>query len=272
MRSVIIHSHLFKNAGSSFDWALQKNFGESFLDHRDDKNMMKGADYLEEFIGNNPDLNAISSHHVKFPLPEINDIQFLPVILLRHPIDRVGSVYSFEKQQVSDSLGAVAAKKMTFKEYVKWRLLPNIPIAIRNFQTSRCLDVPTTIKTMVTRPLREADFNNALQRINDLMLLGIVDLYDESMVLFEEALRPYFPQVDLSYKRQNVTSDRKKSMEDRVNAIYKELGLELANRLLVENCWDLKLYTEARTILVRRMEKMENFSDKLVEFRARCIS
>ena len=35
-RKVIIHKHLFKNAGTTFDWSLHKNFGNDFCDHRDD--------------------------------------------------------------------------------------------------------------------------------------------------------------------------------------------------------------------------------------------
>ena len=50
MRSVIIHNHLFKNAGSSFDWVLQKNFGDDFVDHREDQEMIEGAKYLGPFL------------------------------------------------------------------------------------------------------------------------------------------------------------------------------------------------------------------------------
>ena len=36
MRNVILHYHLFKNAGSTLDWSLQRQFGAGFVDHRDD--------------------------------------------------------------------------------------------------------------------------------------------------------------------------------------------------------------------------------------------
>ena len=35
-RHVLIHAHLFKNAGTTFDFSLQRSFGEQFVDHRDD--------------------------------------------------------------------------------------------------------------------------------------------------------------------------------------------------------------------------------------------
>ena len=36
-RVIMVHTHIFKNAGTSLDWVLQKNFGKNFLDHRKSK-------------------------------------------------------------------------------------------------------------------------------------------------------------------------------------------------------------------------------------------
>jgi len=32
-RTIILHFHIYKNAGKTFDWILEKNFGESFSLH-----------------------------------------------------------------------------------------------------------------------------------------------------------------------------------------------------------------------------------------------
>ena len=51
MRHVILHGHIFKNAGTSFDWSLERSFGEAFVDHREDKLMREGRDkHLEAFL------------------------------------------------------------------------------------------------------------------------------------------------------------------------------------------------------------------------------
>ena len=40
-KDVIVHIHIFKNAGSSFDSSLRENFGKNFVDHRDDADIVK---------------------------------------------------------------------------------------------------------------------------------------------------------------------------------------------------------------------------------------
>ena len=42
-RPVILHCHLFKNAGSTLDWSLQRQFGSTFIDHRDGDSMRFGG-------------------------------------------------------------------------------------------------------------------------------------------------------------------------------------------------------------------------------------
>ena len=44
-RPVILHCHLFKNAGSTLDWSLHKQFGSTFVDHRDGDSMRLGAGF-----------------------------------------------------------------------------------------------------------------------------------------------------------------------------------------------------------------------------------
>ena len=53
MRHIILHGHIFKNAGTTFDWSLQKNFGKNFLDHRKDLLMRReGRGHIEELLTN----------------------------------------------------------------------------------------------------------------------------------------------------------------------------------------------------------------------------
>ena len=136
MRLIIAHGHIFKNAGSTLDWSLQRSFGDGFLDHRDDKLMREhGTRHLGELVAEQTSLQAISSHHMAGTMPDLEGHQFAQVYLLRNPIQRVRSVYEFERQQRSDSLGARTAKSKTFREYVAWRMQANVPRTIRNYQT-----------------------------------------------------------------------------------------------------------------------------------------
>lgn len=264
-RKIIVHCHLFKNAGTTFDWSLARNFGEDFMDHRDSESMRRGAEYLGPLLEEYDNLRAISSHAIRFPLPELPDTRLFPAIILRHPIDRVSSVYSFErKQKKMQTPGAINAGRMSFPEYVMWRMDHTQSAGtIRNAQTRACLDKQKNV-------IFEADFHAAKKRIRNTDLLCVIDYYDQCMVLFEEALRPHFPHIDLSFVRKNVTRQRASRLEHRINHVNTELGLEIADTLSINNHWDLRLYREAEKIVQHRMATLPDFDRLLDDFRSRC--
>jgi len=262
-RVVIIHVHMFKNAGTTFDWSLNKNFGDSFIDHRDDAEMRKGAKYLGPFLEKNY-INAISSHHIKLPLPDSNKLTLLPVFILRNPIDRIGSVYAFEKKNKSNSLGAIMAKKMPFKDFVSWYMEMRNPASIRDFQTRYC-----TGNIGTNRPMNEKDYQYSLKQLHDTSLVGIVDLYDKSMVVFEQTLKSYFPSIDLSYIKQNINKRQQKTLEDRISDIKNDLGKELLPLVMENNKFDLMLYNEAKKLVISRASKISDFDNKLENLKKR---
>jgi len=264
-RTVIIHCHIFKNAGTTFEWSLERNFGQAFLVHRDDEKMKKGAEYLGPFLYENPNIKALSSHHIKFPLPEIPNTRLLPVFIIRHPIDRIGSIYLFESKKDTHAPKTMTAKNMSFQEYVLWRMNPTNEGLIRNFQTRYCLNEQADV-------INEEDYKIALKRISEIPLLGLVDYYDESMVLFEEALRPYYPDINLAYIRERVTIGGEKAVEQRVNSILKALTLEVMDILFANNHWDLMLYLETKSIIRERIANVPYFADKLNDFYQRCLA
>ena len=264
-RAVLVHCHLFKNAGTTLDWSLARSFGEGFVAHTDDAAMRSGPAYLAAYVKDHSRLQALSSHHVQFPMPAVDGIALWPLLLLRHPVDRVGSVYAFEARQVADTPGAVKAKEATFAEYVAWRMEPNVGATIRNVQVRYCCDrrVPTR------HALTEEDYE-AARRNTRQPLVGTVDRYDESMVLFEETLRPRFPEIDLAYVRQNVTQGRKKSLDERVQHVFDRLGPEASALLVEKNQYDLRLYDATSERLDARIAATPQFEEKLEAFRARC--
>ena len=267
-RYVIVHNHMFKNAGTTFDWALQKCFCNGFVDHRDDQSMEKGAEYLSSFICENEHITALSSHHLKFPLPQIEDVTFFHAMLLRHPIDRIGSVYAFEKKQESDTPNAMMAKKLDYNGYVKWSMQNDTPATIRNFQTCKCIDAP--VLRSLCRGLTDHEYKLAADRVTGCELLGVVDMFDESMVLFEEYLRPYFPEIDLSYTPQNISSGRASDLSVRVCKVLEELEADVIDFVFLKNYYDLKLYMHAVEVLKKKIKDIPDFSKRLVDFRKRC--
>jgi hypothetical protein len=269
MRHIILHGHIFKNAGTTFDWSLKKNFGKGFLDHRKDKLMRsEGGAHLAQLVNENPHLCAVSSHHMTGDLPELPEVSFIPIYLLRHPIERIRSVYDFERRQRGSTAGAKAAKSKNFRDYVEWRMQPDVARTIRNYQTHYLAGHQ---RRSSAADIASRYFAEALEAINNVALVGLVDKYDKSMVVLEESLRGYFPAIDLSYIAQNVSAKKTASSSggDTTEKILGELG-SLQKTVIDENSFDLALYQTAKFQLQSRIGSITDFPEKLRDFRQRC--
>ncbi len=259
-RVIIVHVHMFKNAGTTFDWSLEKNFGEAFIDHRDDDKMREGAKYLGPFLKENAHIKAISSHHIRLPLPDIDAALCLPVYILRHPIDRIGSVYAFHRKREANSIGAMKAKEMSFSGYVQWFMDSSRPATIRDFQTRYCSGRFGGGKKLTVK-----DYDEALQSLHNTPLVGTVEHYAESMVLFEQKLKDFFPAIDLSYKKQNIGKRQAVGLETRIENIKKELGEDLTQQVIESNKYDFMLYEEAKQLLSSRTSGLSGFDERVRE-------
>ena len=238
MRYLIAHGHIFKNAGSTFDHALENAFGESFLDHRDDDAMREGgAEYLNQLILDNPGLKAISSHHLCNPLPVSNNYTCLPVYFVRHPIERIISVYSFERRQNGETPGAVAAAKYDLLDYIKWRFDSERHLVISNYQVAY-IGAQRVITTQ--EPAGVKELKCCIQKHQSgTNFFGIVDEFDESFRRYREFITPFFPATEFSYQIQNVTS--RSSFRDKLRAATLQLEPVL-DLLYAMNAYDMALY------------------------------
>ena len=262
-RPVIVHCHLFKNAGSTLDWSLHRQFGSGFIDHRDDDSMRRGAAYLKPYLETHREVSAISSHHIRFPLPVSDKLHLLPLISLRHPIDRARSVYDFERRQEANTPGAIQAKKLSFADYVRWRMQPDVAPTIRNFHCSFCT---SNFDSMIGEPA----YLESLAMLIKTPLLVIVERYDESMVLIEQLLGDHFPGIDLSYLRQNETFGREVELMERIDSVFEQLGPELTVEFREKNHWDMRLYENALAIHGERLGALGNLNKLMADFQARC--
>ena len=117
MRNIILHYHLFKNAGSSIDAILKNNFKDKWVT-REFEGMVDNSKEVTQWIQNHPDSIAFSSHTMNGPIPKIDDVNIISIAMIRNPIDRIISAYNFERQQKATTWGAQLAKNATFEEYV----------------------------------------------------------------------------------------------------------------------------------------------------------
>jgi len=265
---ICIHFHIFKNAGTTIDTVLQRNFSEDAItmDTGVPDGILSWTKVLDYIKEKHPTTKSFSSHQLRFPLPQSSEYQFLPIIYIRHPIDRAFSMYSFDKQRISfrDINTVVKAKSTDLAGYIKWNLRLKNHMVMKNYQVLYLSDKPRG------STVGESDLGLVIERIKNCPVIGVVDRLDESLVLAEKTLGKYFDAIDLSYVKQNVSKDRTGNLSQRLETGRENIGNELMNKLENENKLDLKLYSITNQILDGRLKELTDFDDKLIDFKNRC--
>lgn len=263
MRNILLHYHIFKNAGTTLEWIFKKNFGRSAvsMDNVDDPGHIIPNDVIKQYVIQHQRIRSLSSHQIRFPIPQLNQINFIAIVFLRHPIDRVISVYNFKKTMNDRTPGTMNAKKFLLNDFILWSVTTNYMVTSNyqvNFLSSSEFDTSNY------------DLKAALERMHALPIIGIVDRMNESLVLAEEALRRIFPKIDLSYVPQNMTSEITKDLEGRLTALEQKIGYSMFNLLKEKNSLDMKLYNAACRELDARLQKVSDLENKLSNFHMRC--
>jgi hypothetical protein len=263
MRFVIVHYHLYKNAGSTIDSILDRNFHGEERGHIEGPypwSMLKPSDLLDYTLAN-PRLRAISTHQARLPLPQHPEVTFLPLLFLRDPIDRFGSVYSFERKQPAESLSpsTIVARRASLPEFAEWVVGRDGTAVCRNFQvvhlSAEQRDVPEGRAT-------PGDYDAALAQLKSLPFFGLVELFDESIQAMGDYLRPHFGELEFHHSPINVTAERKSTLEQRLKHIREELGPSLYRELLEHNALDVLLYREAQQMFEARQRARAEQSEQ----------
>lgn len=239
-RALILHYHLFKNAGTSVDAMLKANFGDRWASQEFDSAPPKEkAARLTAFLEERADLDAFSSHTALLPAPSLPGRAVIPIIFVRHPLLRLRSAYAFERRQIADTKGAILAKQTDLPGYLEAMLADPKLRQARNFQASRfAFGTPG-------KPADELD--RALATLARLPFVGLVEAYDESIARLVPLLTPHFPDFRAIAAHENVT-DRAvdRSVDDRLAAMREEIGAALYDQLIEANQHDLALFAEVR--------------------------
>ncbi len=237
-RNVIVHYHLFKNAGSSIDQLLKNNFKDQWFGYDSDSaNGIIPCVDIENMIRKNQDKIAFSSHQIIPPLPEIEGVVY-PVVILRDPIDRIKSAYLFERKK---QLG-LEEPKGTLEDYIreKFRSRRNNPI--EEFQTIRLSNGFRDRFQDHAKLDDEALFENASRFIKSLKFVGIVDDFDRTVALLSEFLKPAFPDFRGREVKANVLQDLSMSQQEKRDQIRSELSAEIFEEIIARNSLDEALY------------------------------
>lgn len=256
VRSVVLHAHMFKNAGTTLDWSLNRCFGSGFVDHRDDKAMRGSREYVAAYLAANKSIEALSSHWPPVPAPDSPGINVQMLMLLRNPLERSRSVYNFERSQPNDgSPEILKAKNLSFAQYIQWRLEPGTGPAVKNFHTRYCSG------DYFGNDLDQL-YELAISNLDNIPTVGLVDRYAESMVLFEYILQNTHPNIDLSWRSQNVSQTATVSTATRVDSIAEDLG-DTFEALVKANEYDLRLSDYVQEKMDRALAMIPNLPDRL---------
>lgn len=193
-RTIILHYHLFKNAGTSVDAILKRNFPGKWVTREFPGNGGNNTPLVEQWIRDTPDAVAYSSHTMLGPIPRIEGVRIISLMLLRDPIERIKSAYRFERTQQADTWGAQLAKQHDFEGYVRARLARAGDRQCRNFQTYR-------LASLMPGPGTELE--RAKRALEALTVVGRVEAFGAAMSSLTEAARSAFPSFSAHFVKEN---------------------------------------------------------------------
>jgi hypothetical protein len=250
-RPLLVHYHIFKNAGSSFEWTLEKALGTRFrtYDSTASKGILSSTDIIK-YVTHRPETEAVSSHQATLPAPKMRGREVVTSILIRDPIARIRSIYVFERHQEASTPGAMKAKELDFKGYVEWRL-SSAPAMLCNYQVHFCSRTKGSRNKEV---LDESHLRRAIANLDQINIVGTVERYSEWLALAQSILSKAFPNILLSATRQNVSGTGRETTEAAIlNDLVNDLGRTLAEHLLEGNKLDMCLHQVADALLTRRL-------------------
>jgi hypothetical protein len=256
---VILHYHIFKNAGTTILFVLKRNFGKRVASLESDRhNTALGNDVLLDFLSKHPKIQAVTSHHLWPPKPEHEHLAFHDVLFLRHPLARLSSMYDFYRRTgtTQDQLTHEAKKRNT-SDFMKL-LIDKYPHHVNNAQV--------TYLGARSRQRGESELEAALRIARQACVLGVTELFDVGAVVAEHALAPFFAGISFAYVARNVSSAGPRDLTVHLAQIRDACGDKLYEKLLNLNSLDLALLELATEELYRRFHLIPDHEERLKNF------
>ena len=270
MRFVLVHYHIFKNGGSTIESILEREFEHRYctLHGACPEATLDGAQ-LAAFLADHPAISAISSHHLRYPKPAIPNTALFDCCFLRHPLDRLESMYRYFRELASANVASLdplsrRAARCTAGEFLE-RLLQDAPHLVSDIQVTQLGN-----SGAFTRPMASPDLERAKAAVLDMSIPGLVDRFDQSLVPAEYFLQAAFPGISLQYVARNVTCLDSTPFAERETRWRREWGSRTYDRLARLNQLDLELYRFTSQEIERRYSLVPDAESRLAHFRVRC--
>jgi hypothetical protein len=267
MRFVVVHYHIFKNAGTTVERILEREFPDSFARiHGSSADATLDAEDLASFLDDHPNVKAVTSHHLRYPAPVMRNAIVFDCCFLRHPLDRLDSIYSYYRQVDSTDLLCRSAHRQTPAEFVR-QLLDRSPEQVSNAQLTQIAS-----RGAFTRPANEADLERAVQTVRNMALPGVVEMFQESMVAAEYFMRPAFPSIRLGSGPANVSRQILPGAGEREQRLIRLWGRDLHRELTRLNELDIRLTEQTSNEIRRRLSMIPAVPERIAEFGNRCAT
>lgn len=250
---IVIHYHIFKNAGTSVDASLRHSFGDRWRSFEGPHpHAIQSSENLGGFIAANPHLVAISSHLARPPIP---NARCLPVAFLRHPLLRAYSVYNFTRRDPSQPYSDVA-QDFGFPGYIAWALRKEPgSIVIRNYQVVHLSDASWRADHILNACAQRSDLEQARQLLTDWAVVGIVEQFNLSARVFQTLYGADVPDLALLPRWENSTSASQSAPDEQLESLRHALGESLYADFMDANRLDLALYAHAQSVLASAAER-----------------
>ncbi len=232
--ALVLHLHLFKNAGSSVDAVLKNYFGSNWRSFDlVDPQAVLGQTELRRIRDAHPKLQSLSSHQVRPPLPPDADI--VPILFLRDPVARLVSVFDyFHSTGLDNASGDYVRAFDDLREFAV-SMVANDNGLVINFQ-ARFLGAYASKHPHATlRLVNELEAARAFCR--GLPFVGSVASYGDSIKVFESQISEHYPDFVFEHRFENRSSKPKVPARER-------LGEELTELLEQKNWADAVLLSE----------------------------
>ncbi|MEW5789225.1 MAG: hypothetical protein AB1899_15375 [Pseudomonadota bacterium] len=243
MAPILIHYHIFKNAGSSVDHALRAHFGDAWTtwdgdSHHDALSPSALAGYLRA----NPGLRALSSHQAHPPVPWSG---CHPLVFLRHPLDRAWSVYNFVAADATQPNSSLA-RQAGFRGYVAWALGGDPSgVVIRDYQVVHLSSAACRQSSLLQARATPADLEEARAFIDACPAFGLVRRFSDSAALLEKTYGQHFPGFRMAPVRLNTGPQSLATEAMTLDQARQVLGESLFRAFMEQNALDAELYRHA---------------------------